>query len=81
MTVQVTNSQRKRKSVGSAWLGVLTTLLIFVASFAFFLIAPIAMLLGALLVHTLIMARSKARSGRTSTAGSGVGAGFGAGAQ
>ncbi|TIC79932.1 hypothetical protein [Nocardioides sp. GY 10127] len=77
-------NQPKRKSVGSAWLGVLTTLLIFVASFAFFLIAPIAMLLGALLVHTVMTAKQKAKSGGGgggSAAGSGSGSGFGAGAQ
>lgn len=56
MTVQTT-SRTGGKSVGSAVLGVLLTLGIFVLTFVGFLIAPLALLLVAFLVWTVMRPR------------------------
>lgn len=56
MTVRTT-SRNGGKSVGSAVLGVLLTLGIFVLTFVGFLIAPLALLLVAFLVWTVVRPR------------------------
>lgn len=56
MAVQTT-SRSGGKSVGSAVLGVLLTLTIFVLTFVGFLIAPLALLLVAFLVWTVVRPR------------------------
>lgn len=82
--VQQPGTRSNGKSVGSAVLGVLLTLAIFVLTFVGFLIAPLALLLVAFLVWTVM----RPRQGSAHDAGTGPAdedhpraAGFGAGAR
>lgn len=86
VTVQQPATGASSRSVGSAVLGVLLTLAIFVLVFVGFLLAPLALLLVAFLVWTVM----RPRQGGGHDAGAGTGptdedrsraAGFGSGAR
>lgn len=72
------------KGVGSAALGVLLTLVVFVIVFVGFLLAPLALLLVAFLVWTVMKARSGGEGGHSAGAedgGKAAATGFGSGAR
>ena len=80
MSVQTSASRPAGKSLGAALLGLVVTLLIFVAIFHSFLIAPIFLLLAAFLVFVALRPKGEKSSGPRPAASEGN-HGFGAGAQ
>lgn len=85
MTLQASTT-RPGKSVGAAGLGILLTLLVFVAVFVAFLLAPLAVLLVAFLAYTVMRPREGgkgggATGGDAAAPGGQAPHGFGAGTQ
>ncbi|MEN8704941.1 MAG: hypothetical protein ABF306_02280 [Nocardioides marinisabuli] len=68
MALQVSNGGPGGKSVGAATIGIVVTLLVFVAVFIGFLIAPLLVLLLAFLGWSAARARGERGSGPGSTA-------------